>query len=42
MTGFASAGAKQQLKALGVTLVEKVPGLLPDPKPAAAAAAKAS
>jgi hypothetical protein len=39
MTGFASAGAKQQLKALGVTLVEKVPGLLPDPKPAAAAKA---
>ena len=39
MTGFASAGAKQQLKALGVTLVEKVPGLLPDPKPTAAAKA---
>jgi len=38
MTGFASAGAKQQLKALGVTLTEKVPGLLPDPKPAAAKA----
>jgi predicted HicB family RNase H-like nuclease len=30
---------EQQLKALGVTLVEKVPGLLPDPKPAAAAKA---
>ena len=40
MTGFASAGAKQQLKALGVTLVEKVPGLFPEPK--ATAAAKAS
>jgi hypothetical protein len=39
LTGFASAGAKQQLKALGVTLVEKVPGTFPDPKPAAAAKA---
>jgi hypothetical protein len=38
-TGFASPGAKQQLKALGVTLVEKVPGTFPDPKPAAAAKA---
>ena len=36
MTGFASPGAKQQLKALGVTLVEKVPGTFPDPKPAGA------
>jgi hypothetical protein len=35
MTGFASDGAKQQLKALGVTLVEKVPGTYPDPKPGA-------
>ncbi len=42
MTGFASAGAKQQLKALGVALVEKVPGTFPDPKPAAAAPAKKS
>jgi hypothetical protein len=39
LTGFASAGAKQQLKALGVTLVEKVPGTFPDPKPAASAKA---
>jgi hypothetical protein len=31
LTGFASAGAKQQLKALGVTLVEKVPGSSSDP-----------
>jgi hypothetical protein len=38
MTGFASAGAKQHLKALGVELVEKVPGLIQDPKPAAAKA----
>jgi hypothetical protein len=36
-TGFASAGAKLQLKALGVTLVERVPGTYPDPKPAAKA-----
>jgi len=40
MTGFASPGARQQLKALGVTLVEKVPGTFPDPKPAAATAKK--
>jgi hypothetical protein len=37
MTGFASDGAKQQLKALGITLVEKVPGTYPDPKPGAKA-----
>jgi hypothetical protein len=40
MTGFASPGARQQLKALGVALVEKVPGTFPDPKPAAATAKK--
>jgi hypothetical protein len=37
MTGFASDGAKQQLKALGVTLIERVPGTYPDPKPGAKA-----
>jgi len=40
MTGFASPGARTQLKALGVALVEKVPGTFPDPQPAAAAAKK--
>jgi hypothetical protein len=40
LTGFASPGARQQLKALGVGLVEKVPGTFPDPKPAAATAKK--
>jgi hypothetical protein len=39
LTGFASPGARQQLKALGVTLVEKVPGTFPDPKPGAPAKA---
>jgi hypothetical protein len=40
LTGFASPGAKAQLKTLGVALTEKVPGTIPDPKPAAAAAKK--
>ena len=37
MTGFASDRAKQQLKELGVTLIERVPGTYPDPKPDAKA-----
>jgi hypothetical protein len=37
LTGFASEGARQQLKGLGVSLVEKVPGTFPDPKPGAPA-----
>lgn len=36
LTGRASDGAKQGLKALGIAVVENVPGSLPDPKTAAA------
>jgi hypothetical protein len=37
LTGFASDSAKTHLKALGVTIVEKVPATFPDPKPGAKA-----